>query len=734
MNPMIYFPLILLGVEKVLRGEKPYVLCLSVFAAAVSNFYFFYMIVLETIIYVLVRCCVLYGWRRKREFGAAVFKIGICSLIGVLLAAVILLPVILVYLNDYRAVKEYAINLFYELKYYVKIPAAFVSRVSMGYSAILGCGVPALMAVFLLFFGKDRKKYRPEVKALFIIGSLLLIFPAAAHVLNGFSYVSNRWVWGYSLLAAFILCDTWEELTAMQRRDAKRLLIFLAGYAGLLIVLAAGANKLWGTSMSGMLSALPYLGIACILPAGCLLRRNRIPVRAIKAVLFMLTFAGLIQNFHDMYGRGGNEESSYKTADQVNSFYNRKASRIVQKLQEQEKTFFRYTGNALDDNAAVNQGTHSMKYFWSLSNRNIAEFLIETQAYVLRLYHYKDLNERTILTTLAGNRYYLCNAKKEQVVPYGYQKICEEDGVCVYENMYALPLGYCYDSYVTETQAAGWNGAQKEEAMAQSVILEETPSAGEEEYRNGQPLLEGREIPLRAVQMSEGITENEQGFTVKSRGESITFEVEEACSEGESYLCMEGFEYRGQKKQINLLLDTVTASGQEVSRSMFYETKDSKWPSGVEDYTLNLGCVGEAASTITVTFLAPGTYQLDRLFLWNQPLTKYAEEMEALGRDRLVNEELEANRVSGDISLEKAKILCLTVPYDGGWTAYVDGEEQPLMKANYMFSALALPEGQHHIELRYCTPGLPAGLVLALLGAAALLGIACYNRYREKRR
>ena len=22
----------------------------------------------------------------------------------------------------------------------------------------------------------------------------------------------------------------------------------------------------------------------------------------------------------------------------------------------------------------------------------------------------------------------------------------EEDGVCVYENMYALPLGYCYDS------------------------------------------------------------------------------------------------------------------------------------------------------------------------------------------------------------------------------------------------------------------------------------------------
>ena len=42
-NPMIYLPLILLGIDKIYRKEKPYVFIWSVALAGVSNFYFFYM-------------------------------------------------------------------------------------------------------------------------------------------------------------------------------------------------------------------------------------------------------------------------------------------------------------------------------------------------------------------------------------------------------------------------------------------------------------------------------------------------------------------------------------------------------------------------------------------------------------------------------------------------------------------------------------------------------------------
>ncbi len=41
LNPMLYFPLVILGVEKIINREKPYLFIVAVFLSAVSNFYFF---------------------------------------------------------------------------------------------------------------------------------------------------------------------------------------------------------------------------------------------------------------------------------------------------------------------------------------------------------------------------------------------------------------------------------------------------------------------------------------------------------------------------------------------------------------------------------------------------------------------------------------------------------------------------------------------------------------------
>ncbi|WP_368217140.1 YfhO family protein, partial [Blautia wexlerae] len=56
------------------------------------------------------------------------------------------------------------------------------------------------------------------------------------------------------------------------------------------------------------------------------------------------------------------------------------------------------------------------------------------------------------------------------------------------------------------------------------------------------------------------------------------------------------------------------------------------------------------------------------------------------------------------------------VPYSKGFTAYVDGKETKLQKANTMFMALELGPGSHEIRLTYCTPYLKAGMLLSVLG------------------
>ena len=67
LNPMIYFPLILTGVEKIREKKSPVQLALSVGLAAFSNFYFFYMLVVFTVIYVLIRVTACYKKSEIRE-------------------------------------------------------------------------------------------------------------------------------------------------------------------------------------------------------------------------------------------------------------------------------------------------------------------------------------------------------------------------------------------------------------------------------------------------------------------------------------------------------------------------------------------------------------------------------------------------------------------------------------------------------------------------------------------
>ena len=55
LNPMIYLPMLITGIEKMLKKERPYLFIITVFLSAISNFYFFYILVLLTVIYVIIR-------------------------------------------------------------------------------------------------------------------------------------------------------------------------------------------------------------------------------------------------------------------------------------------------------------------------------------------------------------------------------------------------------------------------------------------------------------------------------------------------------------------------------------------------------------------------------------------------------------------------------------------------------------------------------------------------------
>ena len=59
--------------------------------------------------------------------------------------------------------------------------------------------------------------------------------------------------------------------------------------------------------------------------------------------------------------------------------------------------------------------------------------------------------------------------------------------------------------------------------------------------------------------------------------------------------------------------------------------------------------------------------------------------------------------------------------YDKGWKAYVDGEEYPILRANYLLRALQLPGGNHKVEFKFEPRSYHLGETISLIGSIILL-------------
>jgi hypothetical protein len=90
------------------------------------------------------------------------------------------------------------------------------------------------------------------------------------------------------------------------------------------------------------------------------------------------------------------------------------------------------------------------------------------------------------------------------------------------------------------------------------------------------------------------------------------------------------------------------------------------------------------------------------------------------GRARVALSRVNAVRLEAD--LEAPGILVLVDAYDPGWRASVDGERVPVLRANLLFRAVALPPGRHVVEFRYRPPGALGGVLMSVCAAAFGLG------------
>lgn len=747
-NPLIYMPLVIIGAEKIIRENKSVFFAVSIFLAGSNNFFFFYMIVLLTIVYVIVRAAFTYGLQWKK-WGELIVKFFTAGIIGSLMAMVILLPVIFAFPANPRTNTGISFSLFYGKEYYEQLVRNFYSFVYHGfYDTQIGFHGIILLAVFMLvirvitlLIKKIKKEECTGAKAtlqLFIMFAILVLFvciPAAGYALTAFAYVINRWTFVFALCAAFMLVETWDDLFSEKWPQMAGTVVL----AVLFYLLArATHNRGYDSAMTqlGIMAA----GIAVVLVMGLfnsIIRSSESMVlrlsRGTAQVLIMaLSLFGIAVNGYYGYSpEQGDMIKEYFDEVTTDSMHILLESTEVQAVKEAVETkgedpgsFYRYTGRDLVWNASLIEGISSTQFYWSLANGVVSDYFKEMGNNDQQNFAYFALDDRAILNTLAGVRYYslrFYTDEEVRYVPYRFIHLHDRYNFAIFENMNPLSLGYAYYNVIPQKDYREMTAVERQEALLYGIVLDKDDTS----YPEAEISYSFQSVPFEIS--GEGDVSLEDGKWTAEAGSAIhiKFKGLENC---ETYLWLDEFYVDSPSDYPLMDVQAISQENVITTKPIWYKTEKNQFYSDWHDYLLNTGYAEQAKDEIVIHFTERGIYTFDDLKIYCQPLVNYENQVRVLSQDMLENIELNknpisyaTNKVTGTIDMEDNGIMCLTIPYSKGWKAYVDGKKTELSKANTMFMALKLPQGSHDIRLEYHTPGLLAGFILSIFGLVLLV-------------
>ena len=676
-KPMIWFPVIIVGIEKIIRGERPFIYILFVMIAAVSGFYFFYMIVFLVALYIVLRLFCLYKTDCKKIF-KSIFFFLIYSCIALGLAAFLFMPTCYSFLQDLRTTHFQSFSLFYPFSYYSVLPLILLFPNSPYWLCMC---FPVLSVASCLLILKEPKKHL-FLLILLAICIIIILLPICGFALNGFSYVTNRWSWAFALLCSYTVVVTWEHLI-----KSFRSIIVLA------IVLVAYSFSLNLKHQCAMMFYITFLVFFAFTV------KQKKEIRSIIA--FCLICLNVVLNANIRYHSYSKE--CMTPNDLVSVLSNETA--LIKKASSGDNDFFRYSGKNLLPNASINQNLSSVSFYWSLSNPYIMEYRkeMEISSYVMQFY-YRDYDSRAALESLACVKYFYKQDESGEVIPYGF---IPSDIKSVYKSDYALPLAYTYDSFMIHDIWASLNCVKKSEAILQTAVLEEPCDLIVE----SNPSFLSKNNPF-------SITKNSSSFSIKP-------EVQEP---GELYVCLRNFRTE-ESESGRLPIHVRTSDGHDIV--FIYIEPKNQWYAGIHDVSVNLGYTEKKIEKIDILFPEKRTLNVDDIQVISLPMTKFASLIKDRRKDIFDNMKIRTDMVEGEISLDRPKLLCFAIPFAKGWKATVDGKPTKLLRTNVMHMSVPLSAGEHKIVLTYHTPFLKFGVFVSL--CSWVIFLFWFFRSRKKR-
>lgn len=718
---LVYLPLLLIGLELIFKKRSALLFTVISFLFWLHGYYFYFMVGMFFVPYVLIRIHQLYPFAFLKNVLVFGSKSVFALVISLLMAGFYILPQLIFFFGIPSRAGGATLDslLFYS-------PGQYISR----FMFLIGGGnwsnvlfFPAILFPAILWGMFSTDTTHPEIKQALTRKHLMLLFasifaiafiPVGSVVMHGFSYYSSRWMFLIAFVASVLIAHAIPSLLKFERKLLYSSLLLAMVYGGVILLILAYRNLHFILGFIFLLTVIAVL----VIP---LQEKHELTYKqyTLLALICMNVIVMANLRFSNEFTGAASE---FITRGTISDSY----LDVPHNLRANPESISRVDVWTVANTPLI-RNYYGLSIYSSVQNPHFLNFLQATELGAGSLYfNVREIGRTAALNTLASVRYQIANANSSpRRRPYGFSHHSDFSNMSVFVNDNYLPFGFTYTYTLSEAIFMTLDPVTRAEVMLTHLVLEQGPEILDLSQINTQA------IPFEIIETHN--SDWSSGVWHAGSNNSMVIGVETPAN-SESFVRLTGFgHYSRGGTTVN-----VEVNGLNFNRAVRFESNNFFSRRHHQNFMIPIGHWEESLSEIAIGTAHIGEFTLENIEVFSMPMDYFSDIVSTRRTYQLDNLSLLdysdtmpglISGFSGEISVSSSQYLFISIPYSSGWRATINGVSTPVLRANVGFMAIALPEGQHFVELRYRTPGLMVGLVATGVGA---LGFGLLLKYERK--
>lgn len=691
---MALLPAVILGLERLVKEGRGLMYAIALGMCIICNYYISIMICVFLVIYFFV----LFFQKRKksirlflkRGFGFA----GYSALAGGL-SAVMVLPAMFALLKTHSAEASFPDTIkFYENFFDILSQhMAFVEPTDLSGMPNMYCGVFAMMC-FVLYIFRKKTPLRYKLSKIALI--VFFVFSCNVNVLDfiwhGFHYpnsLPNRFTFIYIFL---LLTMCYEVFLTLDKYNMMQL------FAAFIISMAfTAAAYIFGQEKKEMYVYIITFVLLWIYFIACVYYKYYKKRRGILKLIFCGLFVAeaLANGVYGLLMNGTVNRTNYNedltAAAAIREVIGDNGSDELGRTE-----IDKFNGR----NNAMWLGFKSVSMFSSTLSDSLDE-LMDHMGFFAAVNKFSYECSTRLTDNILGVKYLMSEKQKESI--RGFTYLQQTDINHLYVNPDALSVGF-----MVKPSYAFWNTDSNYPWEVLNDFVKKAAGIDEnifdEEYIVGEP-------------------ESIGGTITKKEGYKYHF------SEDES----ESVHKAVYKISLSSLKDRyIYYTAPHMEKLTVEINGESRNYSDTRGHIVDFGRCGPE-DEITLTFILDKDYSSAditlAMFCTNEAV--YTQTMEILSKNQFVVERYTDTSVQGYVDADEDGIMFTSIPYDSGWTVYVDGKKEEVLSLNESLMYLELSAGHHEIQMSFMPSGFKTGFIISS-GCLFILIVLFFRMQKKK--